>query len=163
MIDPKQLLEVAAQLAESPVRGAPRQAKLRRAISTAYYALFHYLITSAADLLAGASARGTQRYISIYRSFDHKRMAEVCKQVLSGRLLTDSGQQFHPDLQHCAAAFVELQENRHEADYDPVKRVALSDAKGSVSKSANAIKKLGQVPAEQRFLFLTLLHFKLRQ
>lgn len=138
------------------------QAKLRRAISTAYYALFHTLVGGATDLMAGANTRGTQRYLAIYRSFEHKRMADACRHVSAGKLRTETGALFHASLQACANAFVELQENRHEADYDPVKKIALSDAQAAVSKAEDAMLMLSASPDGERFLFLTFLHFRPR-
>ena len=46
------LIDAARTLAESG-RGRPTQARLRRAVSTGYYALFHTLAASAANLLIG--------------------------------------------------------------------------------------------------------------
>ena len=37
-------------------RGAPRQADLRRAVSAAYFALFHFLIDKACERLIGVAA-----------------------------------------------------------------------------------------------------------
>lgn len=162
MLDANQLLIVAAQLADAPTRGAPQQAKLRRAISTAYYALFHRLAAGAADLLVGSNARGTQRYLIVYRSFEHRRIADVCRQIGNGALRTEAGRPFDATLQECATAFVELQQNRHEADYDPFARIALSDAKTAVAKANTAIQRLNNSPEAERLLFLTLLHFKHR-
>ena len=48
-MNPHDLMAVARALAESD-RALPLQATLRRAVSTAYYALFHCLAASAADL-----------------------------------------------------------------------------------------------------------------
>jgi len=59
MIDPVDLLDVARLLAMAPARGAPQQAKLRRAISSAYYALFHHLAESATRHFIGADQRQT--------------------------------------------------------------------------------------------------------
>jgi hypothetical protein len=162
MLNPDQLLGVAKLLASPPAKGAPVQAKLRRAISTAYYALFHTLVAAASDLLVGGKSRGTQRYLAVYRSFEHKRMADVCRQVSNGKLLTDAGVAFHATIQECANAFVDLQENRHEADYDPAGRMTLADARAAVSRANDAIQMLQASPDGERFLFLTLLHFKLR-
>lgn len=162
MIDPNQLLAVAAELARAPDRGAPRQAKLRRAVSTAYYALFHCMAGAATDLFAGANVRGTKRYLSIYRSFEHRRMADICRQIFKGDLRNENGAPFHPGIQACAAAFVELQEARYGADYDPTLRIPLSDAQAAVSKARDAIVKLGGAPNAERFYFLTLLHFRPR-
>jgi hypothetical protein len=41
VIDPDHLLKQAQRLARPPRPGAPRQADLRRAVSSAYYAIFH--------------------------------------------------------------------------------------------------------------------------
>jgi uncharacterized protein (UPF0332 family) len=162
MINPSQLLSVAAQLAEPPARGAPQQARLRRAVSTAYYALFHTFIAAATDLLIGASARHSQRYLIVYRSFEHKRMADACRQVLNGTLKTEAGTQFDATIQGSASAFVELQGNRHDADYDPTTKIALSDAQTAVAKARAAVAMLQASPDGERFLFLTFLHFKSR-
>ena len=162
MLDASQLLRLAEQLAESPARGAPPKAKLRRAISTAYYALFHRLVAGATDLLAGGPARGTRRYMIVYRSFEHKRMAEVCRQIANGTIRTEVGGNFDVSLQECATAFIELQQIRHEADYDPFASIALSDAKTAVVRATTAIQRLNDSPEADRLLFRTLLHFKPR-
>jgi hypothetical protein len=44
----EELLDVARSLTDLD-SGEPRQASLRRAVSTAYYALFHLLVTEAAS------------------------------------------------------------------------------------------------------------------
>ena len=50
------LVGTARRLATSGAKGKPRQSDLRRAISTAYYALFHALAKDGADLFVGAAA-----------------------------------------------------------------------------------------------------------
>ncbi len=162
MINPNQLLSVAEQLAEPPARGALQQARLRRAVSTAHYALFHTLVGGASDLLVSANARHSQRYLIVYRSFEHKRMADTCRQVLNSTLRTELGVPFDATIQGCASAFVELQGNRHDADYDPTIKIALSDAQTAVAKARAATTMLQNSPESERFLFLTLLHFKSR-
>jgi hypothetical protein len=52
--DPEELLNQAQQLA-----GQPTQADLRRAVSSA---LFHFLLTAAADMIVGADKRHTLNY-----------------------------------------------------------------------------------------------------
>jgi len=46
----------------APRGGAPRQADLRRAISSAYYAVFHAIMAEAADDFVGSTHRHTPRY-----------------------------------------------------------------------------------------------------
>lgn len=61
-MNPFDLLEAARILALADEQGAPRQANLRRALSTAYYALFHCLARCAADTVVGAlKARRSER------------------------------------------------------------------------------------------------------
>jgi uncharacterized protein (UPF0332 family) len=74
MVDPQELIAVARLLLGENNRGAPNQTRLRRAISTAYYALFHSIVRSAADAFVGARHRQTPRYETVYRGFEHRRM-----------------------------------------------------------------------------------------
>ena len=54
--------------------GQPSQEALRRAVSTAYYAMFHALATSNADLIVGARTPVNQSdWIATYRSLQHYR------------------------------------------------------------------------------------------
>src|SRR5271169_6918475 len=76
--DPEHLLDQADAL--MAVIGE-RQTDLRRAISNAYYALFHLALTAAADMVAGADQRATPRYSLVYRSVDHSRLQALCSQI----------------------------------------------------------------------------------
>ena len=56
----EQLLELAEMLAGAPLhgetRGRPQQTHIRKANSAAYYAMFHALANSNADILIGSAA-----------------------------------------------------------------------------------------------------------
>src|SRR5947209_5185965 len=67
------LLEQAYHLANMDI-GRPKQASLRRAVSTAYYALFHLLI----DEAVGNWSVIRQRSI-LARMFDHGKMKRICE------------------------------------------------------------------------------------
>ncbi len=67
------LLEQAYRLASRQKENAS-QASLRRAVSTAYYDLFHLLIDEAVSNLAVERQRG-----DIGRTFEHKAMKNVCE------------------------------------------------------------------------------------
>ena len=73
----EQLIAIARLLAESPrhgeARGRPQQARLRKAISAAYYAVFHALANSNADTLIGASPqfRSLPAWTQTYRALGH--------------------------------------------------------------------------------------------
>ena len=80
---PEHLLEQARHLAKRE-RTRPRQASLRRALSTAYYALFHFLIAEAVRQIGPNLSE--DNYNRVYRWFDHgamQRVARVFSQNLS--------------------------------------------------------------------------------
>lgn len=155
MIDAEQLLSLADELTSQRGRGAIPQVKLRRAVSTAYYALFHHLLSASTDLLVGRSYRGDERYALVYRAFEHRRMADACK-----RISADTSRS--PLMRRCATLFVELQVDRHDADYDPDRKFTRSDAKTAVTKARTAITTLGLDADRERLLFLTSLLFRPR-
>ena len=72
-MDPEHLLQIAADLAEINPR-RPRRADLCRAISTAYYAMFHCLAHTCADRLAGRAGTVGNRpmWRRVYRTPDQK-------------------------------------------------------------------------------------------
>jgi hypothetical protein len=65
----RDLLEQAGHLAKREPK-KPRQASLRRAISAAYYALFHLLVDQAGRLMVSGSQRIDLRY-RLQRAFRH--------------------------------------------------------------------------------------------
>ena len=81
VLNPDHLLDQADRLITPPGGGAPRQADLRRAISNAYYAVFHAVVTQAADDFVGKSHRASPRYALVYRSVDHQSLRKLCKDV----------------------------------------------------------------------------------
>lgn len=118
---PSDLLRQAEQLSRLEPR-RPRQASLRRAVSTAYYALFHRLVSEATRaLVADPSLRGR-----FARSFDHQDMKEASKAFANSQpnqpFPRADGLTIPAQLARVASTFVALQEARHEADYDVDKR-----------------------------------------
>jgi hypothetical protein len=121
-ISPKRLVRLARDLAGVDAGpGQPRNVNLRRAVSTAYYGLFHRLALDVArNALPGATddeIRGVARYIS------HTAIKEVCEWI------GDKGTKKHlgpvverlrrdPDVTLVAQAFLRLHEQREAPDYD---------------------------------------------
>lgn len=60
----------------------PKQASLRRAVSTSYYALFHFLSEEAAILLVGAAHGDLSLRNLSRRAFEHGKMKTVCTQFV---------------------------------------------------------------------------------
>jgi hypothetical protein len=165
VINPDHLLEQADRLVAPPAVGAPRQADLRRAISTAYYALFHALLTAAADDFVGQNHRQSTRYELAYRSIGHIAAHSMrgCQQANTARYTKyEPVGGFGADLGAAAKAFVELQEKRHSADYDPLFRVGTSDAVLAVATSRAALARFRNAPRPRRKAFLSLIVFSPR-
>lgn len=77
MAFPDDLLGLAQQLAGLHPEG-PHQASLRRAVSTAYYALFHLLISEATENWAPPELRAI-----LGRCFDHGTMLTASEKRVS--------------------------------------------------------------------------------
>lgn len=105
------LIQVAASLSDHPARGKLKQAYRRRAISTAYYALFHHLAGMCADTLVGASKSRTAAWQRTYRALEHG-FAKSALLELARRSDVEA-------IKLLSEIFVALQQFRHEADYDP--------------------------------------------
>ena len=108
-------IEAARILAGSNAPGRPRQAMLKRAVSTVYYAMFHALCQSNANIVAGLStdAQSRDSWARTYRSLDH---GPARQRMSQGTGMMD------PAVQRFAAVFVLLQQQRRSADYDPHSR-----------------------------------------
>jgi hypothetical protein len=121
LLNPEHLFEQAEMLAARTPTGAPRQADLRRAISTAYYGLFHAALTALADEFVGITNRNTDRYTLAYRSVEHRVLRDLCEgirkatpRVRYSRHIPAGG--FCSGIAAFASAIIELQERRHDAD-----------------------------------------------
>lgn len=168
VLNPLHLFEQADRLtAPQDGGGAPRQADLRRAISSAYYGVFHAILTEAADTFVGTTQRHSTRYELVYRSIDHRVLRNLCEVVLKDTL-PDKFKKFEPrggfgtDLRALATAVVELQEKRIAADYDPQFRARRSDTVLTIATGRTAVTRFQNASAQRRKVFLTLAAFSPR-
>lgn len=135
----------------------PRQSDLKRAMSTAYYAVFHQLCRTSADTLIGSAGadRSTPAWAQAYRAVDHGFAKKQCKNV-------SVMVRFPSAVQDLANAFVELQLARHAADYDPLHRLTRSEVKTEIDRAERAIKDFGQVPIKDRRAFSAWITLRTR-
>jgi hypothetical protein len=106
-------LDIAETLATKVDPRQPRQASLRRAVSTAYYALFQALCKMCADRLVGWN-QPWETFTPVYRSLDHGWTLNVLSERGSDKT--------HPlgeTVQNIGIALKELQAAREWADYNP--------------------------------------------
>ncbi len=141
----------------------PKQASLRRAVSSAYYALFHLLVEEgASELVANPELRHLVR-----RAFDHGEMKDAAKSFSSGNLPSNLAATFGAvvpsDLQDVARAFITLQEARHDADYNLTVRFYRTTAQDYLRQAHCAIDAWNRVksqPLAKVFLAALLLKKK---
>jgi len=98
-------------LADGLLQSGPRSsAARRRAVSTAYYAVFHALAKVCADGLVPAAGRNSDEYARVYRSLDHGTL----KSAFRTAPLAD-----RDVFRNLGDLIVRLQSERHRADYSP--------------------------------------------
>ena len=145
MIDPQELIDTCYKLSPQAGNPPPSQADMRRAISTAYYALFHTLAASNAELIAGPPESNMSSYAweRVYRRLDHGRAQNNLRAAVN--LLSQTGENF-------ARTFIDLHDQRQEADYNPNARVTRSDTINIIARAQTAIREFAQITQEERRL-----------
>lgn len=133
------LLGVAREMAES-TNPVWQQARLRRAASTAYYALFHLLVEEAAARFVDDPKIRTL----VARGFSHTDLMKVATTFESGAgaLPKHIKLVFADAIPHgiveISKVFILLQRNRHEADYDLLSVFVQHEVVEIVSKAEQA-------------------------
>jgi hypothetical protein len=113
-------LENARMLATLDKR-RPRQASLRRAVSTAYYALFQALCETCASRLVGRG-KPWEVFTPMFRALDHRAASDVLRPSSFANVR---------NLQRLASAFTELRAAREWADYNPEPRPNFDEARNA--------------------------------
>ena len=152
-MNPRDLIETARRLTQSGA-ALPSQADLRRAVSTAYYALFHCLAAAAADLLTGSSDQGPEWH-QVYRALEHGKAKRACQQQEALRA-------FPKGIHSFSKAFVELQGARHDADYALESECRKQDVLAIINTAEGAINEFEQAEAQYRRGFVIHVLFKRR-
>ena len=127
---PEGLLEAAEALVP-PGRGRPSRARIRRSISTAYYALFTAFTAEVARPYR-RNVKATAR-----RLVEHGKARSVCD-TLKGNNRCD------PNLREFAKRFVRLYLSRQRADYDHTYEPDKSDAQEAIERAQNGINYLSE-------------------
>jgi len=131
----------------------PKQANLRRSVSTAYYALFHQLTDASASFLVSGSGPGRDALRkALRRAFAHTDMMKLSKSF-AGRAPPNAWKSaagsISNDLKFVADAFVEIQQARHEADYDHTRKWTKQQAREVVMRARAAIDAWERVKGGQ--------------
>jgi hypothetical protein len=151
------LLALADRLSH-PARDEPEQASFRRAVSTAYYALFHLLVQEAVQSWNGSTSARS----GLERRFEHRTMKDVSNSILRGhwRGWSRPSPAVPIALEAVAAAFVVLQDARHRADYDNSALWGYNDVHAVIADTHEAFDNWAKIrthPAANEYLLSLLI------
>ena len=132
--------------------GVPSEANLRRAVSTTYYAAFHALSQSCADTLVGPSLADSTRelWFTAYRTLEHR---QIRNRFNNGERMAG----FSNQVRDFARRFVDLQDLRHRADYDPEATFEPDEVLQLLSDAGFAIEGFNAAPERERRLLAVYL------
>ncbi len=147
-MNPSELIVLARALVNGVITGyphSPTQTELRRAVSCAYYAMFHTLAASNANTLVGTSPADQRRWAwqQTYRAADHR----PTRNKLSRASL---GNRFPGAIRRFGSVFADIQRTRHSADYDPHSEFSATDVNGLINRIETAIANFNQTSDDIR-------------
>lgn len=150
-----ELIETAWHLARHPTKGKLKQAYVRRAISTAYYALFHALATLCANELVGVGKSKSSAWARTYRALEHG-FAKAALIELARRTRDRN-------IELLSEAFVALQQYRHEADYDPQTTYAADSGGAYIRMAELGLFAISKLTDEMKLELATTLVMRARR
>ena len=157
-MNPADLIDSARQRAGGvrPRPGRPRQTDLQRAVSDAYYALFHTLAICCSDTLVGTGYyRQQPEWRQVYRSLEHGYARRQCG---DSRIMS----QFPLEIRQFAEHFANAQLQRHLADYDPDTRLGRREVLRLIDETEQIINDFNRSPFHRRRAFAVRVLFRTR-
>ena len=161
----------AEMLAQVDVK-KPKQVNLRRAVSSTYYGMFHYLVGESCCLLFGSQhAQAAYRRV-LGRAFVHSGMKQACVSFAGGTLKEavikglprDAVGRYpiHEAIRRIARAFAELQDWRNLADYDGNERFKRSEVLPLIEQAKDHVANFSSLPMsdDKRFFLACLWAWK---
>jgi hypothetical protein len=177
-IEPDKLLDAAARLAPAaPGRGRPSYTAHRRAVSTAYYAVFHAIGDRVArTVFPNADDAFRNR---VRRWIGHTDIRTVCRWVSQLQqtspgsppphikaLLAPSGGTAHVDADtlRIADGFLELNDKREQADYDHDAVFTRPDTLGHMALARQVVEVIDNAESDaiQRFYGLIAMQARIQ-
>lgn len=177
-IEPEKLLEVAGRLAPaSPGRGRLAYTAHRRAVSTAYYAVFHALTDRVAKAVFTEADQSFQRKVQRWIGHGNVRTVALWVSQLQGAstgsppphiatLLVPATGDAHVDNDTLAIAdgFLTLNEKRERADYDHDAIFTRPDTLGHIALARDVVATIEQTQSDpaKRFFGLIAMQSKIQ-
>jgi hypothetical protein len=147
----ERLLALAEELAQTSAKSFTLK---RRAVSTAYYAVFHALAKLCADELLGGTEPRSDEYVRVYRALEHGTLKTVFKTPPLNGIV---------DLQRIGNRVVVLQSERIRSDYLPSQALYTRDeCSGLVQSAKSAVRAIAALSQGDRRALAVSLLFKNR-
>ena len=143
-LDPTALVDSADHAVNNAPPGGPSRETIHRAISTVYYAVFHAINASNANIRHGVpgNAATAQVWTNTYRQMRHNSATNRLGQHFF---------QLTSDAQLLANYFTNLKTARETADYDPNRALTVGDANFWIREARAALVALqAMTPADRR-------------
>jgi hypothetical protein len=165
------LFAQAEMLAQVDAR-KPKQVNLRRAVSAAYYGVFHYLVDEACRSIFGSQHGQSVYRHALGRAFVHSIMKQACVSFAGGTLKDaivrglprDAMGKYpvHASIRAIARVFAELQEKRHLAEYDRNERFKRNEVLPLIEQAKKESLRFAAMPDsdEKRFFLACLWAWK---
>lgn len=153
----RQLIDTANGLLKSePVTSG----NIRRAVSTAYYAQFHFLCHTCADQIVGADAPTRRAWRDAYRAVNHKSVDKFCgsKSQKPNSVL----ERFPTGIVDFAMSLYALKKERHRADYHPEHEFEKSEAEAMIEQVEQTVQNFTETDAAHRTAFVAYVLFPQR-
>ena len=144
---------VLFNIASQEIDHEQAQTHLKRAVSTAYYAMFHAVCVNAAELLssAGNGPATAAAWRQAYRAPEHTHVRNQCR---NPSLMAA----FPTEVRDFARIFVENQGHRNQADYNPASDFYPLNVSQIIDNAEIAINQLTAAPVPIRRAFaITIL------
>jgi hypothetical protein len=121
--------------------------------------MFHCLANECADLFVGAdpAARQTPQWCHVYRGLEHSTANAGCKKISA------HPQDYPQHVVDFATLFIALQEQRHDADYNPHCSFTHAAVKNLIGEVDFAIKSFLTAARNERMSLLSCTMFKSRR
>jgi uncharacterized protein (UPF0332 family) len=153
----KSMVSLLLEAADTLLKERPRSSAFkRRAVSTAYYAVFHALAKLCAENLLHSVDRTSDEYSRVYRALEHGSL----KTAFGREPLRD-----HVVLRKIGDLVVALQSERYRADYlPPVKNVfSQQEIRKLTDQARLAVSEIEALNSQDRCTLATCLLFGARQ
>ena len=130
---------------------------MRRAVSTAYYAMFHFLSMKCADGFVGAGLEGFSRARrQAYRFLDHGAVKAASTEA------KDPSKELPEGIVKFAQTFRQLQDQRHLADYEEEFAFDRNLAQEVISEAEGAMHAFDAESAAHQRAFIVLAALRKR-